>query len=106
MLKGILCLQYCSPDKHFLIFKCPGCNNEHGIDVKENSTGESNNILWWRMKILNQDKENKKALLEISPSFDASKVCGYHSHGIWNVEAHVLESNEYRDKISEEWLNS
>ena len=110
MPKGILCLKYAGWKTDLLIFICPGCNKEHSIDVTTEASfekiplGSTETIHVWHYSINKQ--VNEIATLDITPSFDASKYCGYHGPFNWSIEAMIIPPNRYRNETSELWLNS
>lgn len=91
---------------YVLVFKCPHCMKEHSSYVSITpdyyTKDISSNIWYIRINM----KEENKALLDIHPSFNNSKDCGWHSTYNWKVKVMILDEHQYRNKETDEWINA
>jgi len=84
---------------HHLIFMCPKCDRTHGclVDECHYNNGFTN---VWAYKI-SAEADN---IIELFPSFDNSKHCGWHGDYNWNVEVMFLQEGQGRNASTEKWL--
>ena len=47
----------------------------------------------------------KRSILDIHPSFDYSKICGWHSPYDWQVEVMILGPDDVRNSVTKAWLD-
>lgn len=94
-------LQMYESKPHHLLFKCTGCGEIHGIFV-DKTTYETGFTPVWAFEY--GEKKGDKQILKIHPSFDSSKVCGYHGPYNWEVEAIVFPEGEKRSPEAVAWL--
>jgi len=98
LIRGLL-LVYEDGLEH-LIFKCPHCKQNHGCFVDPNRyyhNGFTN--VWQYQKI-------SDTTLQLHPSFDNSKFCGWHGPYEWQVEIMVVGPGEIRNESTEAFLNT
>jgi len=104
MTKGLLILEEQLPNQ--LVFICPGCHKEHSIFVTIGATYEHEFTHVWHYKTINSTIDRETQNIALSPSFNAEEVCGYHGPFNWEVNVMVIQANQARDEITENWLKS
>lgn len=97
-MKGLL-LIYEDGTQH-LIFMCPLCKKHHGCFVDPNRFYHNGFTNVWQYKKITEN------LIELHPSFDNSKFCGWHGPYNWQVQIMTVPPGAYRDDNSEKFLNS
>lgn len=82
-----------------LIFTCPKCKKQHGclVDSVHYHNGFTN--VWaYKRSMDNED------IIELFPSFNNEKHCGWHSEYNWEVQIMDLQEGQPRTKVHEKWL--
>jgi len=102
VIHGILCKDGTKEDH--LIFKCPNCGKSHGCftTTKPNHYHNGFTNVWSIKETITGDK---RAILDIHPSFDYSKICGWHGPYNWQVDVMILEIDDIRNENTETWLD-
>lgn len=99
MIKGLLCDEGATP--LCLIFICPKCKKEHSCFVdKLHYKNDGANV--WAYK----DSLETMNVIEIYPSFNNEKKCGWHGPYNWAVEVMKLGKDQRRDVATETWLHN
>lgn len=102
MIHGILCNDGTKEDH--LVFKCPKCGKLHGCFVTRKSEHYHNGFTnVWSVK--ESEMSFKRSILDIHPSFNYSKFCGWHSDYNWKVEVMILGPDDIRNPTTEKWLD-
>lgn len=83
-----------------LIFVCPECKCLHGCLVDDIHYNNGFTNVWAYKKSIGED-----TIIELYPSFDNSKYCGWHSEYNWSVEVMYLQDGQMRNKATEKWLS-
>lgn len=69
----------------YACFICPGCNEIHCLYVDLNKSQEIEGLHIWKYRFLSENT------IELTPSYDNSKFCGWHGPYTWNIELVSIE---------------
>ncbi len=83
-----------------LIFMCPKCNTQHGCLVDDIHYNNGSTNVWAYKQSVEADN-----IIELFPSFNCSKYCGWHGEYNWSVEIMYLQKGQVRTMSHEKWLN-
>ena len=80
---------------------CPKCKRHHGclVDNIHYNNGFTN---VWAYKI----SIGEPNIVELFPSFNNEKHCGWHSEYNWEVEVMHLQNGQIRNEATERWLRN
>jgi len=77
----------------YLCFKCPHCNLIHCIYVNSKESRGDKEYHVWKYEKLSESQ------IKLTPSFDASKYCGYHGPYEWIVDLTLTEDEAKKGMI-------
>lgn len=101
MIKGLLVIDFKDQKVNLLVFKCPHCKAKHGALI---TLGEpfkfTDKINVWSYKFLSD------RIIELRPSWNNEKKCGYHSSGTWQIFVKILEPEHHRNLFIELWFDT
>jgi len=82
-----------------LIFKCPKCDTLHGCLVDDIHYNNGSKVVWAYKQSVEEDN-----IIELFPSFNNSKQCGWRSEYNWSVEIMYLQKGQAKSMAHEKWL--
>lgn len=82
-----------------LIFMCPKCNTQHGCLVNDIHYYNGSTNIWAFKQSVEEDN-----IIELFPSFNNEKYCGWQSEYNWSVEIMYLQKGQNRSVAHEKWL--
>lgn len=72
--------------KHqYACFKCDHCRQVHCLYIDLNKSEEVEGLHIWKYRYIHENT------IELTPSYDNSKFCGWHSSYTWQIELVSLE---------------
>lgn len=75
----------------YACFKCIHCNEVHCLYISQNDPQNLAGLYVWKYRYLD------KNTIELTPSYDNSKFCGWHGPYIWTIE--LVSQEEWKDFI-------